>query len=115
MSEANPGASGGVKTLGVKLPDDLHARFVLIATLEKLSLAEAVVQAVEDYIERKRGEGDLAARAAQALGEIEREATLRRGALQALFGPQVAPTAEAAAAPEPGRPASRRGSREQTP
>jgi len=117
MTEASPGASQGVKTLGIKLPDELHAQLVLIAGLDGLSLTDAIRQAIDYYIERKRGEGNLAERAAQALGEIEREAALRRDALQALFGPQVTPatTAETATPPETGRPAARRGTREQTP
>jgi hypothetical protein len=115
MTEANAGASQGVKTLGIKLPDDLHAQLVLIAGLEGLSLTDAIRQAIDGFIERKRGEGDLAARAAQALGEIEREAALRRDALQALFGPQVVTATEPGTAPEPSKPTSRRGSREPTP
>jgi hypothetical protein len=102
-------APGGTKTLGIKLPDELHAQLVLIATLEKLSLTDAIRQAIDYYIERKRGEGDLAARAAQAAEEIEREAAMRRQALNALFGPSQPP-----AATEPPKPAGRRG-REQTP
>ena len=105
MTEANAGASQGVKTLGIKLPDELHAQLVLIAGLDGMNLTEAIRQAIDSYIERKRGEGDLAARAAQALAEIEREATMRRDALQSLFG-QPKP-AEAAAA-EPGKSAGRR-------
>lgn len=87
--------SQGVKTLGIKLPDDLHAQLVLIAGLEGLSLTDAIKQAIDGYIERKRGEGDLAARAAQALEEIEREAAQRRGALEALFGQHVPAASEA--------------------
>jgi hypothetical protein len=88
--------SGGVKTLGIKLPDDLHAQLVLIAGLDGLSLTDAIRQAIDGYIERKRGEGDLAERAARALEEIEREATQRRDALQALFGHHAEAASEAA-------------------
>jgi hypothetical protein len=114
MTEANAGMSGGVKTLGIKLPDDLHAQLVLIAGLDGMSLTDAIRAAIDGYIERRRSEGDLAARAAQALGDIERDAALRREALQALFGPQVAATSPEPA-PEVTRPASRRGNREQRP
>lgn len=89
MTEGGQPANQGVKTLGIKLPDELHAQLVLIAGLEGLSLTDAIKQAIDGYIERKRGEGDLAARAAQALEEIEREAAQRRGALEALFGQHV--------------------------
>ena len=61
-------------------------------------------RAVEFYVEHKRAEGDFAARAAQALEEIEREAAACRGAIQALFG-EASGSAQAvgdgASAPEP--------------
>lgn len=78
--------NGGVKTLGVKLPDALHAQFSLVAQLDGISLADAVVRAVERYVEAKRSEPDFAQRAQAALEEIEREAAARRGAIQGLFG-----------------------------
>ncbi|MDT5024272.1 MAG: hypothetical protein QOE61_698 [Micromonosporaceae bacterium] len=124
MTEATPGTPQGVKTLGIKLPDELHAQLVLIAQLDSLSLTDAIRQAIDYYIERKRGEGNLAERAAQALGEIEREAAMRRDALQALFGshaqtatPPVSvttpdPATPDAAPPEQGKPTSRRSTKE---
>jgi predicted DNA-binding protein len=81
--------STGVKTLGIKLPDELHAQFTLVAQLDGLSLADALRRAVEEYVARKREEGDFAARAATALEEIEREAAARRDAIQALMGGQA--------------------------
>jgi hypothetical protein len=84
---------GGVKTLGIKLPDELHAQFALVAQLDELSLTDAMRRAVELYVAAKQSAPDFAARAAAALEEIEREAAARRGAIQALFG-QGAPTAE---------------------
>src|SRR6266498_2680714 len=109
MTEVSP---SGTKTLGIKLPDALHAQLVLISSLEGLSLTDAIRQAIDGYIEKKRGEGDLAARAAQAADEIEREAAMRREALNALFGSQT--RAETEPATDPTKPAGRRG-REQTP
>ena len=83
MTEPKP---GGVKTLAIRLPDELHAQLVLIAQLDGISLTDAIRQAIDRLIERKRAEGDLADQAAQALEEIEREAAARREAIQALFG-----------------------------
>ncbi len=92
----------GVKTLGIRLPDELHAQFALVAQLDGLSLTDAVKRAVEFYVEHKRAEGDFAQRAAQALEEIEREAAARRGAIQALFGSGGSPAqAVGADAPQP--------------
>ena len=78
--------SGGVKTLAIRLPDELHAQLALIAQLDGISLTDAIRQAIEGLIERKRAEGDLAAQAAQALEEIERESAARREAIQSLLG-----------------------------
>jgi hypothetical protein len=84
--EPTPGA---VKTLGVKLDDQLHMQFALVAQLDGLSLNDAVKAAVRLYVETKQAQPDFAARAASALEEIEREAAARRGAIQALFGQSV--------------------------
>lgn len=96
MTDAQAPQQGGFKTIGVKLPDDVHAQLVLIAQLDGLSLTDAIRQAIDGYIERKKGEGDMAARAAQALEEIEKEAAARRGALHALFGSHAQAATEAA-------------------
>jgi predicted DNA-binding protein len=86
MSE--PTGRGGVKTLAIRLPDELHAQLVLVASLEDQSLTDTIRQAIEELIERKRADGDLAAQAAKALEEIERETASRKQALQALLGGQ---------------------------
>lgn len=78
--------NAGVKTLGLRLPDALHAQFTLVAQLDNMSLGDAAVKAVESYVETKRSEPDFAERAQAALDEIEREAAARRGAIQGLFG-----------------------------
>jgi hypothetical protein len=93
----------GVKTLGIKVPDALHAQFTLVAQLDGISLGDAAVRAVELYVSTKRQEPDFAARAQAALEEIEKEATARRGAIKGLFGSQPPQTAGEAA-----KPASRR-------
>jgi len=86
MSEPKPDAKSGVKTLGIRLPDELHAQFALVAQLDGLSLTDAIRRAVEFYVEAKRSEGDFAERAREALAEIEREAAARRAAIEGLFG-----------------------------
>jgi hypothetical protein len=86
---------GTVKTLGVKLDDQLHMQFALVAQLDGLSLNDAVKAAVRLYVETKQAQPDFAARAQAALEEIEREAAARRGAIQALFGEQGDPAAAA--------------------
>lgn len=96
------GPRGGVKTLAIRLPDELHAQLVLVAQLDGISLTDAIRQAIDGLIERRRTEGDLAARAETALAEIEREAEARRAAIQSLFGsgPAAPPAAEPSERPK---------------
>jgi len=78
--------NGGVKTLAIRLPDDLHAQLSLVAQLDELTLTDTIRRAIEEFIDRKRAEGDFAARAAAMLEEIDREAATRRQSIEALFG-----------------------------
>jgi hypothetical protein len=81
-----------VKTLGVKLNDGLHAQFALVAQLNGLSLNDAVLAAVQAWVDSNRQQADFAERAAAALAAIEAEAQARRGAIQALFGEEAPPS-----------------------
>lgn len=94
-TSVNTEPRNGVKTLGIKVPDSLHAQFTLVAQLDGISLGDAAVRAVELYVNTKKAEPDFAARAAAVLEEIEREAAARRGAIQGLFGTET-PTTETA-------------------
>jgi hypothetical protein len=82
----DPRNGNNVKTLGIKLPDALHAQFALVAQLDEISLGDAALRAVELYVQTKRAEPDFAERARKALEEIEREAAARAGAIQGLLG-----------------------------
>jgi hypothetical protein len=103
MTEPTSKTSPGVKTLGVKLPDELHSQFSLVAQLNQFSLNDAVLEAVKAYVEANRNEAGFGERAAAVLAEIEREASARRGAIEALFGDQAPGSTEAAKAPRRGR------------
>jgi predicted DNA-binding protein len=112
-------APGGVRTLAIRLPDELHAQLVLVASLDGVSLAEAIRAAVETGIARRRDNGELAAQAQAALEQIEREASRRRAALSALLGPAAATEPAAPAADKPAatpaagpKPTARRRNRE---
>ncbi len=97
-----------MKTLAIKLEDHTHSQLVVLAQLDGLTLADVLHLAVEQYVATKRSQGDLAGRAASVLEEIEREATARREAIQALFAPSE-PTTDpepttGAVQPEPVKP-----------
>jgi predicted DNA-binding protein len=86
---------GGVKTLAIRLPDELHAQLTLITQLEGVTLTDAIRAAIDGYVEQRRGNEALAAQANAALAQIDEQAAIRRQALQSLLG--TAPKATAAA------------------
>jgi hypothetical protein len=104
--------NGGVKTLGIKVPDALHAQFALVAQLDGISLGDAAIRAVELYVAAKKAEPDFADRATAALEEIEREAAARRGAIQGLFGGVAASEAAEEPAAKPAASRSRKAGTE---
>lgn len=103
-------AKRGVKTLAIRLDDRLHAQLTAVAQLEGLSITDAIRQAIEAFIARKRDEGSLTSKAQDILVEIDREAAERKSAIEALFGPAVEPPAEAETeSPSPAKARGRRG------
>jgi predicted transcriptional regulator len=74
-----------MKTMAIRLEDELHAQLSILAKLEELSIADAIRQAVEGWVKERRSRPELVERAQQILGDIDREATARRGAIEALL------------------------------
>ncbi|MGV9680678.1 hypothetical protein ACWDSJ_35870 [Nocardia sp. NPDC003482] len=72
------------KTIAIRVDPDIHAELSLIAQLRGHTLADEHLQAVLNHIEKAREEPDLAERAEQAIEEIEREAAVRRDAINRL-------------------------------
>ncbi len=85
-----------MKTLAIRLDDDLHAQLGVIAQLGELTVTDAIRQAIEQWIELKRSQPELTARAQSVLDDIERDAAQRRSAIATLFGgsSDEAPTTE---------------------
>jgi len=88
-----------VKTLAIRLDDDLHAQLSVIAQLSELTITDAIRQSIEEWVEAKRSQPEVTARAQSVLDEIERDAAQRRSAIATLFGPSDEP--KASAEPEP--------------
>ena len=74
-----------IKTLAIRLEEDLHSQVVLLANLDDVPLVEFLRQSVEAYVAQKRSEPGFAERAQAVLDEIDQEARARRDAIQALF------------------------------
>lgn len=92
-----------MKTMAIRLEDDLHARLSLVAQLQGSTITEEIRQAIEHHIERIRSNPELTAKAGAVLEELERDAAARRDAVAALFG-----TNEPEQAPSPPKPPTRR-------
>jgi len=75
-----------MRTLAIKLEEELHAQLGMIAKLEGLTLTDALRQAIDQWIDERRNNPELQARAAATLADIDREAATRRGAIEALLG-----------------------------
>jgi hypothetical protein len=75
-----------MRTLAIKLEEELHAQFGMIAKLEDLTLTDALRQAIDQWIDERRNNPELQARAAAVLADIEREAATRKSAIEALLG-----------------------------
>lgn len=90
-----------MKTLAVKLEDSTHAQLTAIAQLEELPVTGLIKTAIEQFIESKRNQPELAGRAEAMLEEIEREAAARREALATLFGSNETPASDATEEPQP--------------
>src|SRR5580698_588613 len=78
-----------MKTLAIRLEEEQHAQLGMIAKLEDLTVTDAIRQAIEEWIETKRSNPELQARAEAVLADIERDATTRRGAIAALLGSET--------------------------
>jgi predicted transcriptional regulator len=88
-----------VKTLAIRLDDDLHAQLSVVAQLSELTITDAIRQSIEEWVEAKRSQPEVTARAQSVLDDIERDAAQRRSAIATLFGPGDEP--KASAEPEP--------------
>ena len=75
-----------MKTLAIRLDDDVHARLTILAKLADVSLTDAIRQAIETQIKVMSSDPDLQAKADALREEIEREAREQQGALSLLFG-----------------------------
>ena len=83
---SSPDNDSNRKTMAIRVSPELHAELSLIAQLRSRTLADEHLAAVQDHIERARQEADLAKRADLAIQEIEREAAIRREAINRLRG-----------------------------
>lgn len=73
-----------VKTIAIRLEDEVSELLTLVAQLEGTTQIEQIREAIASHLERKVAGGDLTARAQEALDEVEREASAKRKAIEQL-------------------------------
>ena len=74
-----------MKTMAIRLEEEQHAQLSMIAKLEELTVADAIRQAIDQWIQERRSNPQLKARAQAVLAAIEQEASTRKGAIAALL------------------------------
>ncbi len=78
--------AGGMKTIAIRLEDEVSELLGLVAQLEGTTQIDQIREAIASHLERKVAGGDLTARAQAALDEVEREADAKRKAIEQLVG-----------------------------
>lgn len=78
--------TGSVKTLAIRLENDVHMQLTLIAQLKGSTITEEIRQALAAHVVQAKASSDLVSQAESAMAEIEREAAARRDVLAQLFG-----------------------------
>jgi hypothetical protein len=91
MSENNPAAgataaSSPVRTLAVRIADDLRAQLDVIAQLQGRSVTEEIRIALEAWVETSKSDPKVLERAESVRAEIDREAKTKQSAIEAIFG-----------------------------
>ena len=81
-----------MKTLAIRLDDELHAQLSVLAQLCGTTLTDEIRQALEAHLKAKRANPELTERAKAVSEEIEHEAQARQAAITTLFGNAEQPT-----------------------
>ena len=75
-----------MKTLAIRLDDDVAAQLAIVAQLEDKPIIGVIREAIDAHLAAKRDEGALAERAEAVLADIDRDAAARKEAIETLFG-----------------------------
>lgn len=83
------GSTSTMRTLAVRINDDLRAQLDVIAQLNERSVTEEIRIALEDWIGRSKSDPNVLKRAEAVRAEIEREALTKRNAIEAIFATET--------------------------
>lgn len=91
MSESIPAAGSKaaptqIRTLAVRMTDDLRAQLDVLAQLNDRSVSEEIRIGLEAWVETSKSDPKVLRRAETVRAEIEREAKTKQSAIEAIFG-----------------------------
>lgn len=86
-----------MKTLAIRLGDELHARLSMLAKLAGSTVTDTMRAATEQYLDTLSSDPTITAKAEELRAEIEMEAAQQRDALAALIGTTTKKPAKATA------------------
>ncbi|KHJ74260.1 DNA-binding protein [Rhodococcus sp. Chr-9] len=75
-----------MKTLAVRLDDELHARIGMLSKLSGMTVTDTIRTAIEKHLDTLANDPAITAKAEELRAELEKDAELQRQALSALFG-----------------------------
>lgn len=81
-----------MKTLAIRLDDELHAQLSVLAQLSDSTITDEIRQAIEKHLEGQRANPELTGKAQAVLDDIERDAKARQAAIATLFGTTEQPS-----------------------
>jgi len=81
-----PVSQSQMRTLAVRITDDLRAQLDVIAQLNSRSVTEEIRIALEAWVETSKSDPSVLKRAESVRADIEREAETKRNAIAAIFG-----------------------------
>lgn len=82
---AAAGKAGQLRTLAVRITDDLRAQLDVIAQLTGRTATEEIRLALEHWITKSKSDPNVLKKAETVKAEIEREPQTRRNAIAAIF------------------------------
>lgn len=92
---AQAGYNGGqLRTLAVRINEDLRAQLDVLAQLTGRSTTEEIRLAIEHWIAKSKSDPSVLKKAEAVKAEIEREAETRRNAIAAIFSGDGKPGAK---------------------
>lgn len=89
MSDTTPTGytpASQMRTLAVRITDDLRAQLDVIAQLNDRSVTEEIRIALEAWVETSKSDPKVLQRAETVRADIEREAETKRNAISSIFG-----------------------------